>query len=233
MRINTFILGLMAAVLAAGWAVPAMATPVTFDISTYVGGGIPAVPPPYATVTLNQNGANVDVDLTLKSCCGFTSTGAGSALLFNLKESSITIGGTTLQGSDLGFVLNTANYALVGGSGTGPYTASSASIHTGGGGNFGYAIQCIGCGNGGSGLLLGPLDFTVDNVLVSDFISNGTAMFGTDICINRTGTTCTSGITGLAIDGGGTTTQTPEPVTTSLFGVGLVGLAVLRRRKKA
>jgi hypothetical protein len=223
-----------------GFAAPAMATPMTFSINDFVGSGNPAAGP-YGTVTLTQNGSNVDVDLTLNSCCGFVSTGAGDALLFNLKEASITIGGSV--GSDTAapgpagttnYTLNTTNYTLVGGSGTTSYSATGGSIHTGGGGDFDYAIKCTGCGSGGSGLLLGPLDFTIDNVQISDFISNDTAFFGVDLCVGRTGTSCNGNPTGLAIDTGATPpTRVPEPITLSLFGAGLAGAAAMRRRKKA
>ena len=229
-RFDAIRLALLACILAAGFALPAAATPMTFSINKYVGTGT-AGPGPYGTVTLTQNGLNVDVDLTLNSsCCAFVKTGAGDALLFNLDKSSITLG------SDSGFVLNTTDFKLVGGSGT-PTTASAGTIHSGGGGDFSFAISCLGCRHGGSGVLPGPLDFTVTGVTISDFIANTKGnFFATDICDGFSGTRCsgTPGITGLAIADGPNNPpprRVPEPITLTLFGAGLAGAFAVRRRK--
>jgi hypothetical protein len=121
---------------------------------------------------MSQNGANVAVSLTLASGNAFVKTGAGDALLFDLNG----ISSITIQSLTSGFTaLNTNNWNHV----------TSASSYSGGGvGGFDYAINCSGCGNGGSDVLTGPLDFTIDNVTISDFKATGSGYyFASDICV--------------------------------------------------
>jgi hypothetical protein len=217
------------AVLAAsiGFAAPAMAIPTMYEITTYVGSGGPIIGD-YGTVTLTQVGSNVAVNWTRKPCCGLVPTGNTPDVLdFYLTGVSTPL---SVTGITTGFNLDNAN---------------GGSYGTGSSGSFNFAIDCptvkqggLGvCGTGGNDPYLGTLDFTVNNVTISDFAANDVgAHFAVDICdgisttIDHPGCTGTPGITGLAID---TSTRTvPEPVTLSLFGAGLAGAAALRRRRK-
>ena len=214
-----------------GFAAPAMATPSTanYILDTWQGSGTVSGND-FGTVFLQQVGANVDVTVTPASGNGFVKTGAGDALLFDLKGiTSITIAGLTT-----GFTaLNTTG------------TITSASSYSGGGvgGGFNYAIQCSGCGNGGSGILTGPLDFTIDGISLADFQATDNGYyFASDLCIGtssgRNGLTCggSPGVTGnvsAEFDPPGAPLPVPEPLTLSLFGAGLAGAFAARRRKKA
>ena len=74
---------------------------------------------------------------------------------------------------------------------------TSASNYSGGGigGGFGYAIDCSGCGNGGSDMLTGPISFTIgmtfDPPMISrpattaDFISHPDICVGTSTMSNN------------------------------------------------
>jgi hypothetical protein len=216
-------LGLLASVLAAAFAVPAMATPIIFTLDKWEGSGSVSGND-FGAVTLTQNGSSVDVDVTLTNGNGFTDTGAGEALLLNLHGiTTITLG----SGPTSGFTLD---------------SASAGSYGNGATGNFNFAIDCTGCSSGGSGILTGPLDFSINNVTIADFQANNNGFyFASDICAGTSTTTkkgvevtqCsgTPGKTGNVV--ADDPTPVPEPLTLSLFGVGLVGAAAMRRRKKA
>jgi hypothetical protein len=212
-----------------------MATPSTanYILDTWQGSGT-VTGNDFGTVVLTQDGANVDVSLTLASGNGFVNTGAGDALLFDLKGiSSIRITGLTT-----GFTaLNP---------GTGGSTKAGSYSGGGVGGGFNYAIQCSGCGNGGSNILTGPLDFTIDGISLAAFqTSDNGYYFASDICVGtstrhtddeeRGGLQCSdTGKTGnvtAEFDPPGV--PVPEPLTLSLFGAGLAGAFAARRRKKA
>jgi hypothetical protein len=205
-----------------GAATPAFAIPtseVQYLLSSFVGTGSPASGP-YGTVTLDQIGSNVMVTVALDSppSAGFVDTGAGSALLFNLMNvPTITITGLT------------AGYTLV--------STTNGDIHADGSGDWDFAITCAAgtspaCGTGGSNPAPGPFSFTVDNVLLSQFIPNDSNYyFASDLCIGTVSNTggCI-GATGDVVATAGTVTQVPEPSTLALFGAGLMAFWALRRR---
>jgi hypothetical protein len=85
-------------------------------------------------------------------------------------------------------------------------------------------------GNGTSGNDAGPLTFTVHRstgVLISDFGANSDGFsFAADICEATTSDSCT----GMSAISGTPSTPTPEPVSLSLVGGGLLALGFLRKR---
>ena len=86
------------------------------------------------------------------------------------------------------------------------FTLSHDGTNTGnldGTGSWKYEIDCTtaACGSGGNSPYTGSLDFTIDNVTLSDFISNGKTAtgyyFASDICTDvAANDKCTAGITG-------------------------------------
>jgi hypothetical protein len=190
----------------------------TFD--TFTGSGSPPVGP-YGAVNLHQDGANVDVTVTLSAGERFVKTGAGAALIWDLAGNpAVTITG-----------LNTTNFAF-----------SHDGTTTGnldGTGNWFYEIDCTdaGCGHGGSHPNPGPLTFTIDNIATGDFVINNKTpngyIFASDICTQRgAGRSGCSGITGDVVASNSPAPRTiPEPGTLSILGTVLLALSALYHRR--
>lgn len=193
---------------------------VIYTLGTFTGSGSPPAGP-YGTVDLHQNGLNVDVTVTLTSDEGFTNTGAGAALTWDLTGNpAVTITG-----------LNTTNF-----------TFSHDGTTTGnldGTGSWFYEIDCTdaGCGHGGNSPNPGPLTFTIDNITTADFvINNKTAngyIFASDICTQIGENGHCAGITGdIVASNTPAPPPIPEPATLSILGAALLGLAAVTRRPR-
>ena len=197
-------------------AVPAWATPMTFVLNT-PGAGLSCDTVPVTgcgTVTLTQDGSNVDVSVTLAGTDKFVNTGGShEAFAFNLLGDPQNPTVTVTQPTGENFYL-------------GPVTPPST-------GQFDYYINCNTCGNGNAGSQPSPLKFTVDNVTIADFVGTTPTSgiyFAADI-INHVGKDGSNGATGEVVALGGVD-AVPEPVSLVLFGSGLAYTA-LRRRKRA
>ena len=183
--------------------IPASAVSFSLSADGCTGG---CGPGPFGTVDLLQNGASVDVTVTLFSNFNFVRTGGPHhAFNFNVSGGAVTISS-----------LLTSDFSNGGtGGGASPY------------GTFGYNIDCTGCGNGGSSPKAGPITFTVSRVggvLVSDFVTNADGYrFASDVINLTTRTTGNVGTPGGAI---------PEPATLGLVLTSLSGLWLLKRRKQ-
>jgi len=212
------------AAIAGSLMLVAISQPVQADLlytlDTFTGSGNPPLGP-YGTVNLRQNGANVDVTVSLAAGEGFVNTGAGAALTWDLaSEPVVTI--TNLDATK--------------------FTVSHDGTSTGnldGTGSWFYEIDCTAatCGSGGNHPYPGPLTFTIDNITTSDFIINNKTtngyIFATDICTQRgTGIGC-SGITGdVVASNAPAPSPIPEPATLSILGTAVLGLGALKYRQR-
>ncbi len=191
---------------------PAAAQSVfTFDATDVAQFG----PSPYGTVTLTQNGANVDFKVDLRSDLNFLTTGGHDVFAFNATGVALTDIVSIQDASTQTFM------AIVPGIDP-PF------------GSFGFGIVCdTGCSNGGSaGGYPDPLTFTVNNAAISDFLGSkssggslGGAYFAADVLV-------TSGANLGATGAVGVTTAVPEPETYALMlaGLGIMGFIAKRRR---
>lgn len=227
---NGFRVGILASIFAAGFALPAMATPTIYTL-TVGATGFPSGP--YGTVSLTQDGSNVDVVVTPASGMGIVDTGSHQAFDFYLSIPPVT-SPITITGLPTGWTAeNTPT--------TGPNAGktSAGSISNAFAGTFNFALDCntTACGNGGGHPDKTGVSFTVDNVVVSDFTKtpDGAYYFAADVCTLVNSDGACSGSTGpVAGNTPGTPgTSVPEPLTLSVFGAGLAGAAALRRRKRA
>jgi len=225
--------------LALSLTTPASAT--TIDYFLTVDGcssGCGAVN--YGTVQIKDIAGGVEVNVTLAPGIEFVNTGAlsGEAFVFSLTgHPDITITNLT-----------TADFSVGDNTGSSPPDISAGGTF----GSFDYGITCSGCGVGGSNPKAGPIDFDIAGVTTSMFtdgLKNGTEtgiFFVVDI-INTNALVCNADNvcappTGRVGAPGGNIVEclpgiecvvTPEPITLSLFGAGLLGaVAITRRRRK-
>jgi hypothetical protein len=218
----------------------ASATPLSFDLTSTSSLPSNTV---LGTVTLTQiSTSEVDVSVVLTDGAYFVKSGVGEAFDFNLQSiygtSATTVAFLDAYGSN-NFTIN-------------PYVApgnTSNSYNLTPDGVFTNSISLI--GNGSSTQTAGPLNFKVTTTLAGGIgfdafalpsgpklNPNGTPSngqpggyeFGADLFY--------AGSTGSAAyldngSGGGTGDKVPEPGTLALMGLGIAGLASLRKRNKA
>ena len=212
MHLSLHIRSAAAALALAAASLPAAAQSVfTFDATDVAKFG----PAPYGTVTLTQNGANVDFSIVLRSDMNFLTTGGHNVFAFNAADVVI------------GDIVNIHD------AGTETFKAIVPGIDPPFG-SFGFGILCdTGCSPGGSaGGYADPLTFTVNNAAINDFLgtkssggSLGGAYFAADVLI-------TSGDNKGATGAVGVTSAVPEPETYALLlaGIGMMGFMAKRRR---
>jgi hypothetical protein len=173
--------------------------------------------PPFATVTLTDNGtgasAYVSVTETLLATNErFAGGGAGDALEFNV------VGPISITALTAGFAI-------------GPAPDSASTF-----GPFLESVTCSTCTGGQSTNPAGPLSFNVSStagVTTASFVGNnyhnGDYFFASDIVGNNGKTGNVAALGGGTITGG----SVPEPLSMFLMGAGLLGIGVLRKFRRA
>jgi len=212
MKLQTTLRAAAAAAILAAAALPAAAQ-YAFDVTDVAGFGAP----PYGTVTLTQNGANVDFKIDLRGDLNFLTTGGHNVFAFN--GSGVALGDIVNIDDALG---SAATFKAIVPGIDPPF------------GSFNFGIVCdTNCAPGGSdGGYPDPLKFTVNNANVADFLilstgagTLGPAYFAADVLV-------TSGDNKGATGAIGVTTAVPEPETYALLlaGLGMMGFMAKRRR---
>lgn len=149
------IAGLASALLATAGAANAL----SIDLNSTQVGAFGAGP--YGTVTLTQNGSNVDFSVALKADLAFVTTGnQNSHSVFTFNAADIVLADIT-------------NIDNPGAQTFGAWAPAGNSPF----GNFGFGIYCAtNCSNGLSGSGYGdPLTFTVLNSVIANFLSLSSA----------------------------------------------------------
>ena len=199
-------LGLVAALLVIGLLLVApSAQAVTFQFtSDHCTGGCGT--PPFGTVTVTQNGANLDVTVHLNSPNVFVSTGSADFQAFKFNATGVVLSDITVDAHTPALIATTGTFN---GDGTG---------------NFSFGISCPSCGGGGSSAFSTDITFHVANATIADLTApnNLGIIFVADVL-------APNGNTG-PVDATTPSTPVAEPGMLLLLGSGLAGIGAWSRR---
>lgn len=163
--------------------------------------------PPFGTVTVTQNGANVDVTVALATGYSFVKTGSVDFLAFKFNASGVVLADITVD----------AHVPAL--------AAATGTFNGDGTGDFAFGISCPLCGGGASDAFTTPIMFHVASATIADITAAnaGGNIFVADVL-------APNGNTG-PVDVTGGSTTVPEPATVAFLGTGLVALGFLSRRR--
>jgi hypothetical protein len=191
-------------VLAAATSAQAIVYDITSDHAT---GGLGT--PPFGTVQLIQNGANLDVTVALGAGYSFVLTGAADMMDFKFNAVGVALGDITIDAH------------------TPTLVAQTGAFNGDGTGQFVFGITGVGQSGGGSGAFTGNIVFHVANASIADLTqpNNLGIIFVADL-LSPNGNTGPADVSqpGTSVPDGGS--------TLTLLGAALAGLGVLKRRIK-
>jgi hypothetical protein len=201
-------------------AFPAASHAITFQLtSDHCTGGCGT--PPFGTVTVTQDGLNVDISVSLADANRFVLTGAADDMFFKFNGTGVALGDISVDQTVAGINLIPATGDLSG-DGTGNFTFGITCTEATGGAT---------CGQGGANALPvgSTISFTVANATIADLTAanNLGNIFVADILSGTTGNT-------------GPVDVTAVPIPGPIAGAGLPGvvfacgglLALARRRRQ-
>jgi hypothetical protein len=193
-------LGLVAVLLVAGMLLEAPSLhAISYNLtSDHCTGGCGT--PPFGTVELIQNGANVTVTVTLAAGYTYAQTGAADGQIFKFNGVGVALGDITV------------------GAHVPALAAATGALNGDGTGNFTFGINCPSCGNGPTGFG-GAITFTVANATIADLTqpNNLNNLFVADVLAPNGNT-------------GPVDVSVPEPASILLLGCALTGLGAAVRR---
>jgi hypothetical protein len=188
----------------------AQANTVTYDItSDHATGGLGTAP--FGTVTLTENGANLDVTVALNAGYSFVLTGAADFQDFKFNATGVAVSDITITQNAPGAV--------------GTLTASTGAYNGDGTGQFGFGIAGSTQQNGTAGAFNTDIKFEIANATIADLTqtNNLGILFVADLYSTSTGNTGPADVTP------GTTTVPDGGSTLALLGSALVGFGSFRR----
>jgi hypothetical protein len=184
---------------------PAASHAIVFEFtSDHCSGGCGT--PPFGTVTLIQNGTTVDVTVHLNAGYSYVKSGSADFQNFKFNGTGVALGDITVD----------AHVPAL--------AAATGAFNGDGTGNFTFGITCPTCGNGGSGDFTADIIFHVANAVIADLTvpNNLGNLFVADVLAPNGNTGPVDVNTGVI----------PLPPAALLFGSGLLGIALLGRRRK-
>jgi hypothetical protein len=189
-----FTLFLTVAALVAGGATAASALDFNLTSDHCTGGCGTA---PFGVIHVVQNGTSVDITVDLATGYSFAKTGAADDQAFKFNATGVVLGDISVDQTVTGRTLQ----------------AQAGAFNGDGTGNFGFGINCINCGPGGSDTFTSDIIFHVANATIADLTAQ-----------NNLGNVFVADV--LAPNGNTGPVDATVPVPAPIVGAGLPGLLV-------